>query len=461
MTSTDKERELVLRQLQEVRRLLSVGQRREAFYVLREISHLYVDDWQLQCEFGIRYFQMGALDRSEWSLRQSLSRNDRNAIALRHLSALMSQKGDGKAAVMCAKRSALVEPITGPDMYDEDRPSLLRLRSIEGSYQGITWNTDLKLNECGLRRGHFSTRALINRDQVNLFSASIFGDNLLACRNLPKFDLIVNTVGCADLKSGPLDDVDNFIARNPGIPVINRPADVRKTTRLENAHRLGEIEGVCFPLTVKITMDGTVEAISQHIFDRGLSLPIILREAGTQTGKSVVLAQTAAELKESLNNFAPGTEVYAIQYVDCLGRDGYFHKTRAFFIDGKFFPVANLTSDHWQIHSGDRYRVMDKLPETQKEERRYLNDPGGYIGTGHMDRLHRISEHIGLDFFGIDFTVTPENRLVIFEANPAMRHNFDHAGNFPYTRPFLETVSRSFMAMVSQRIAPAQRRSAS
>jgi len=53
---------------------------------------------------------------------------------------------------------------------------------------------------------------------------------------------------------------------------------------------------------------------------------------------------------------------------------------------------------------------------------------------------------------GIDYTMDKQGRVVVFEANSAMRHNFDHAEAFPYTRPHLERVSDGFQAMVDQRI---------
>ena len=70
-----------------------------------------------------------------------------------------------------------------------------------------------------------------------------------------------------------------------------------------------------------------------------------------------------------------------------------------------------------------------------------------------MDALHRISEVTSLDFFGIDFCVLPDDRLLVFEANAAMRHNFDHVAAFPYTKPHLDRISTAFTNMVLRRIA--------
>jgi hypothetical protein len=94
---------------------------------------------------------------------------------------------------------------------------------------------------------------------------------------------------------------------------------------------------------------------------------------------------------------------------------------------------------------------MSSTPSTQEDEKRYLQDPEAYLGPKAFRALHAIRDAIGLDFFGIDFTLDPEGNVLVFEANAAMRHNFDHAANFPYTRPYLERISEAFANMVDRR----------
>ncbi|MGK7894335.1 MAG: hypothetical protein AB4372_12115, partial [Xenococcus sp. (in: cyanobacteria)] len=98
------------------------------------------------------------------------------------------------------------------------------------------------------------------------------------------------------------------------------------------------------------------------------------------------------------------------------------------------------------------YEIMDKTQWTQDAEQSFLNDPISYLGQENFDKLCKIRDLIDLDFFGIDFTITPDGTLFIFELNSAMRHNFDHAGNFPYTRPHLERISAAFDTMIQNRL---------
>ena len=455
MQNSRNDRQVVTEALVQTKHLLSKGAREQAFKTLRNASHLCVDDWQLQFEMGVRYFQIGSLDRAEWALRNSLSKNPSNGDALRYLSALLHEKGDEDAAARALSAASNSNPIMAPPYHSIDKPTVFRLRSTEKSYQGITWNAALNLNETGLRRGHFSTRALIDHRRINLYTADFHGNNLIAHADRINCDLLVNTVSCPDLKMGPLNEINQWLRKFPSIPVINKPEMVMRTTRIENAKRLGALDGILFPKTIKFSSANTLDEIQNQIRAGNLAYPILMREAGTQTGKSVFLVASDDDLAEAVNGAASErlTDLYAIQYIDCRNENGYYKKLRAFFIDGNFYPVANLTSDHWQIHSADRYRVMDKLEDAQKEERAYLSDPWGYLGPDRMRALAEISHVVGLDFFGIDFFPHRSGETVIFEANAAMRHNFDHADNFAYTRPFLETISNAFMTMIEQRIA--------
>ena len=94
---------------------------------------------------------------------------------------------------------------------------------------------------------------------------------------------------------------------------------------------------------------------------------------------------------------------------------------------------------------------------TQERERAYLGDFVGYIGEQNFNRLRRIRDLLGLDFFGIDYTILDDGSLFIFEANAAMRHNFDHVRRFPYTGPHLQRISRAFHRMVEERAIARQR----
>jgi len=106
----------------------------------------------------------------------------------------------------------------------------------------------------------------------------------------------------------------------------------------------------------------------------------------------------------------------------------------------------------WNVHGGNRKEVMRGDAALMAEEKRFLKDWKTYVGARNADLLERVADQVGLEFFGVDFTVDEAGRVLIYELNPAMRHAFDHGKNFPYKLPYDYEVSRAFEAMVQARL---------
>ena len=409
-------------------------------------------DWPHLASLGVLLFQLSRFPAARRVLSQAAQHGPLGSEALKVLAALSHRAGEVEKARHCIAAWVQLNAIAGPSKPQPERPNILRLRSVEKSYFGIKTNRKTGLRYCWLKGGHFSSKNLIDRNHCNLYVGTVFGNNPVRPEALPDVDLIVNGVSCPDLDPVGLSNVEACLANFPDLPVINPPGKVRRTTRAENARRLGALPHVVMPLTELFHLEGSAEAIVAQVEASDLSYPMIVRHRGTQTGKTVEKVANRSALIEWLSAQPPGTEVYATAFVDCRWQDGYYHKSRVFFIDGELFPVASLASDTWQIHSGDRYRIMSSTPSTQADEQRFLSDPAAYLGQKAFDALHAIRDTLDLDFFGIDFTLDSAGNVIVFEANAAMRHNFDHAENFPYTRPHLERVSAAFAAMLERRM---------
>lgn len=411
-------------------------------------------NWQQLPVLGTVLFELGLFfPAAHRVLAQAAKIGRMGAEQFRMLAALSHRAGDFELERRCMIAAGQIETVVGPPELNPDRPNVLRFNSIGKGYYGIKTSKRTGLRSCSLRRGHFSLDDLADPERINLFVGTVYGDNLQDMSGLPRFDVFINCVSNADLDPVGLDRIEAILKRNPDVPVINSPEKVRQTARAENFRRLNEIPGVHMPQTTLFKLDRGANAKADEIEKAGFEFPVIVRHRGTQTGRSVAKIDDRPALVKWLSEQPQGTEIYVVAWVDCSWDDGFYHKTRVFFVDGVFYPVANLSSDVWQIHSGDRYRVMSTTPSTQEEEKRFLADPEPYLGSKAFQALHAIRDAIDLDFFGVDFTVDSDGNVVVFEANAAMRHNFDHAGNFPYTRPYLENVSRAFADMVDRRAA--------
>ena len=368
------------------------------------------------------------------------------------LSSLADAGGDYKAAQAILHQVARSHPVIWEGKPQPQKPTILRIRGIEGSAYRIVQQSDGSYKSL-LRGGHFSIKDLIVQEQYNWMIMNLLADNIDGLKSIPQFNLILNTIACPDRKRTSLLAVARFMDRYPHIPIINDPRRVLETTRDRNYIRLNMIPGVSFPKTEKLTWDGvSFDGISDEISGLGFVFPFIIRLVGSQTGSTVQMINHKSELDSYLQNSPTQKEYYVIQFQDCRNSKNVYNKTRIFFIDGNFYPVANLFNDSWNVHSGDRYNVMDKNPWMQEAEQSFLNDPLGYLGSQNLEKLHKIRDLVGLDFFGIDFTILPDGTLFIFELNAAMRHNFEHATNFPYTEPHLRRISNAFNAMIQNRL---------
>jgi tetratricopeptide (TPR) repeat protein len=403
--------------------------------------------------YGFLLLKIGQIDRAKSLLGKCVALDPKNYDGGLALSGLAKEAGDDTEAQKILKQVMDANPFVFEGDRIADQPTILRMQGIEGTAYGILKRPDSSYTP-QLRGGHFSVENLIKHRDYNSLALNIFEDNVDAIQDIPEFDLIINTVACPESRGKSLLAALRFAERYSDVPIINHPLQVLETTRDRNSHRLNDVEGITFPKTGKFWWDGeTLDGTILDLAEWGFKFPLIMRKVESHTGHSVALLNDESALRSHLSNSPADTAYYAIQFHDCSVRPGIYQKMRVFFIDGVLYPVANIFNDQWAIHSGDRYSVMSKTAWMQEEEQAFLNHPSDYLGSENMSKLQAICDLVKLDFFGIDFTKLSDNTLFIFELNAAMRHNFDHAKNFPYTEPYLKAISAAFDQMVKSRLS--------
>ncbi|MDJ0706835.1 MAG: TauD/TfdA family dioxygenase [Leptolyngbyaceae cyanobacterium MO_188.B28] len=428
----------------------------EALQQYRQAMHLAPKDVAILNAYGKFLLRIGQFAEAIQVFRRCLQISPNDYDSGLALSSLVHAYGDNTAAQRILEQVVRESPYVFANPPKPKKPTVLRIRGLDGSAYGIVQQTDGTYKHL-LRGGHFSIRDLVDKQRYNVIILNIFEDNVDTLKDLPNADLLLNTIACPDLKRSSLLAAARFADRHPSLPLINHPRRVLETTRERNALRLNLIPGVRFPKTERLLWDGvSLDAIVKEIFGLGFTFPMIIRLVGSQTGSSVALVKDEPALRQHFQQSSVNREYYIIQFHDCRNAQQIFNKTRVFFIDGEFYPVANLFHNDWNVHSGDRYQVMDKTLWTQEEEKSFLNDPISYIGQDNFNKLCTVRDIVGLDFFGIDLTILPDGTIFIFELNAAMRHNFDHAKNFPYTEPYLKKISAAFDAMIQSRLKAGQ-----
>ncbi len=146
---------------------------------------------------------------------------------------------------------------------------------------------------------------------------------------------------------------------------------------------------------------------------------------------------------------------YLTRFWPFRSADGFFRKYRVVFVDRCPLPYHLAIGPHWLVHHATA--GMEADPARQAEEARFLSQPEGAIGARAMDGIRAIGERLDLDFAGVDFSLLPDGRVLVFEANATMLvHPEEEAGPFAYRNGAVRRILAAFEAMVAQRLAAAK-----
>ena len=264
-----------------------------------------------------------------------------------------------------------------------------------------------------------------------------------------RYDLVFNTIGDADLAEPSLEAVQRFL-NGCAKPVLNRPEPVMRTRRDRVPALLGGLADVVVPHTVRVSakdierlgLKGLAEA-------NGFNGPLLVRPAGLHGGQGLVRAETS----DALDGPPPGSgDHYLIQYIDYRSADGLYRKYRMLFVGGEPFTYHQAISQHWLVHHDTA--GMGDHPERRDEEARFLEDPCAIIGRRAYEGIGRIGKALDLDYCGVDFSVLPDGRVLVFEANATMlAHRENPAGPYAYKNPYVEVIVEAFQALLKARTA--------
>ena len=261
---------------------------------------------------------------------------------------------------------------------------------------------------------------------------------------LSSYLYLVNLITEPEHSSRVLDNLRKLLRDLPG-KVVNRPEAVLKSTRDQVARQLSGIPGLCAPRAIRLRAVKPAIAV-QTIQKAGLTFPVILRQAGTHTGKIVGLFGGIDDMAAAV---AGGDDHIATEFVDFKSPDGLYRKYRVFFIGSQMIFRHMLVSDEWNVHAKDRKRFMAERQELVDEEERMFATPDGSFAPEVREVLKAVRERIALDFFGMDFGIAADGRVVLFEANPAMNFfPFLADPQFAYVQRCIEPARHAFRELL-------------
>jgi hypothetical protein len=248
-------------------------------------------------------------------------------------------------------------------------------------------------------------------------TATLVAESYAHEMTLPPHEVVFNAVGDADRSGRALGIVKQIVPRLSA-PVVNPPEHIDASGRVAVAERLRAVPGIVTPRIVAFSRaqltNGEVEAT---LAAQGFSWPLLLRSPGFHTGEHFTLVDGPERLAATIAEL-PGEELLALSYLDTRRADGTFRKYRVMFIDGTAYPLHLAIASHWKVHyfsaaMADEQRYRD-------EERAFLEDMTGVLGSAAIAALDRIRETLALDYGGIDFALDAQGRIAVFESNATM-----------------------------------------
>ena len=233
--------------------------------------------------------------------------------------------------------------------------------------------------------------------------------------DLTGYTCILNLITEPEDNGRVLGNLRKLLRGHPA-KIVNRPEGILRSTRDQVSRTLAGIDDLQVPRAVRFAAMNP-DAAPKAIEKAGLDYPVIVREAGTHTGRIVGCFDDSDSLRAALQK---GGDHIATEFVDFRSADGIFRKYRVFFIGDRIIVRHMLASDHWNIHAKDRQRFMLGRPELIEEEKGLFEDPENSFQPEVATVLKAVRQRMGLDFFGMDFGFGRDGRVVLFEANATM-----------------------------------------
>lgn len=261
---------------------------------------------------------------------------------------------------------------------------------------------------------------------------------------LAPYRCILNLITDPDQNPRVLENLKKLLREYSG-EVLNGPEAVLRSTRDHISRLLTDVPGFVAPKVLRLRNarpDLAVPAIERA----GLRFPLIVRLAGTHTGAILGRFDGFDELRSALT--MQGDHIVT-EFVDFQSADGLYRKYRAFFFGGHIVLRHMIVSDNWNVHARDRMRFMVEHAGLLAEEAAMLAEPHGAFPADVIKTLEAVLDRMQLDYFGMDFGIARDGRIVLFEANATMNFfPFLADPRFEYLKRCLRPAQQAFHQML-------------
>ncbi|MEO6914048.1 MAG: tetratricopeptide repeat protein [Candidatus Baltobacteraceae bacterium] len=258
---------------------------------------------------------------------------------------------------------------------------------------------------------------------------------------IPAYDIVFNAIAESDAALAALGMASQLL-KSQNRPHLNDPAAVLRTNRVTIQEVLRTVDCV-LPRTMRLPYS---EIQSEH-----REYPLLIRPVGSHAGHNLEKIDDGASLSDYLAR-VQSPDFYITSFVDYKRADGFYRKYRIIFVDGVPYPYHLAISPAWMIHYYNA--PMAENAWMREEEAAFLADFEGVFGKELQHTLRELAHALGLDYFGIDCSIDPHGRLLLFEADAAMIvHTGDPIELYPYKHEYVPRIFKALERMIDTRIA--------
>ena len=267
---------------------------------------------------------------------------------------------------------------------------------------------------------------------------------------LPAYDLVFNAVAQSEHNTATLLRVERFISRQSK-PFLNDPKLVLNCGRAAVQKKLALVPGCRVAKIYRRKREECwPESLQAFLEEKDLQLPILIRPIDSQAGLDLLKVERLDQLEPYLAATS-SAQFYVMEFIDYRSADGYYRKYRIIFVDGKPFPCHLAISANWMVHYYNA--LMAEHAWMREEEHRFLADMPAVFDPSLYAAMEDICARVGLDYFGIDCSITPDNKLLVFEADPAMIvHMSDPIELYPYKHEYVPRIIGALDELMASRI---------
>ena len=299
--------------------------------------------------------------------------------------------------------------------------------------------TLLELCIAGTFQANIPLDFILNRDTVTVHKLYV-GEYPIP-QPLPPYDIVFNTIADAPNAGAALRAAQTFIAGQDR-PALNAPEHVPLTSRDAVAARFANSKTVAVAKTLRANRM-TIRAARPPY-------PFLIRPLDSHAGNDLERIDGGDSLAAYLESVTH-EDFYLTAFVDYRNADGYYRKYRIVFVDGVAYPVHLAISPRWMIHYYNA--AMAENAWMRDEEHAFMRDLDSVFTGVLAQGLEEIARGIPLDYFGIDCSIAPDGRVLLFEASSAMIvHMRDPVDLYPYKVKYVPRVIAALERLFDKRL---------